>query len=285
MNKLLEARAKINDIDSRMAALFTQRWEAVRDIARYKMERGIPILDQGREREILEKNSALIPTEDIRASYISFMQHELDLSKQFQHMLMEGMNVAYCGVPGTLGDTAACRIFADARHVGFPDFKAAYDAVVSGDCDCALLPVKNSTGGVNGQVIDLLFTGNLFINGMYVLSAESSADAGAAGDTEFAVLSRIENLNSDKRGIFILMFTVPDAAGSLAKAISVISDHGFNMKGLRAIALKSLDGQDCFYVEAEGDEASENGREMLEELAAMCGRMKVAGHYQKAVGI
>ncbi len=362
MDQLTEYRTEINEIDSGITDLFTRRWEVVRKIAGYKTERGIPILDHGREREILERNSARISAADVRAYYISFMQNVLDLSKQFQHMLMEGMNVAYSGVRGAFADIASRRIFTDARHIGFPDFRSAYNAVAAGECDCAVLPLENSSAGIVDQVLELMFAGDLYINGMYTMSVKqnligikgTSADAvrkvishpqalaqceayikdhgfetvsavntaiaaqrvaelndptvaaiaseataelygldildpnineSSVNTTKFAVFSRIENLNSDKRGKFILMFTVPDVAGALAKAISVISEYGYNMKVLRSHSMKAIAWQYCFYVEIEGDETSENGQQMLAALAEQCDKLKIIGHYLKEVEI
>jgi len=41
--------------------------------------------------------------------------------------------------------------------------------VVSGDCDCCVLPVENSYAGEVGQVMDMMFQGSLYVNGIYTL--------------------------------------------------------------------------------------------------------------------
>ena len=74
------------------------------------------------------------------------------------------------------------------------------------------------------------------------------------------------------------MFSVKNETGALAQAISVISAHGFNMKVLRSRPVKDEAWQYYFYVEAEGDETTENGQQMLEELKQHCAKLKVAGH-------
>ena len=43
-NKLEEARCIINQVDSKMAELFTMRMEASRLVAEHKQEHGIPIM-------------------------------------------------------------------------------------------------------------------------------------------------------------------------------------------------------------------------------------------------
>ena len=73
MNSLEEARKNINAIDKKMAKLFEQRMAEVAKVSQYKIEHGLPILDQGRENEVIIKNSALVSDEKIRAYYVNFL--------------------------------------------------------------------------------------------------------------------------------------------------------------------------------------------------------------------
>ncbi|MBQ7390195.1 MAG: chorismate mutase [Clostridia bacterium] len=99
--------------------------------------------------------------------------------------------------------------------------------------------------------------------------------------TRFAVFSRSENKNSitDKRVHTILLFTVRHEAGALAKALDVIAKYGFNMGALRSRPMKELLWQYYFYVEAEGNLDSEDGRRMMTELKEYCDRLKTVGSY------
>lgn len=104
----------------------------------------------------------------------------------------------------------------------------------------------------------------------------------ALNSTRFAVLSKAATKSGgDDR--FILMFTVNDVAGALAGAVNVIASHGFNMKSLKSRPVKNKAWQYYFYVEAEGDETSGEGREMLKELSEKCGKLKIAGHFGAAI--
>ena len=99
--------------------------------------------------------------------------------------------------------------------------------------------------------------------------------------TRFAVFSRAENKQSitDKRVHTILLFTVRHEAGALAKALEVIAKYGFNMGALRSRPMKELLWQYYFYIEAEGNLDSNNGKMMLNELAKYCDRLKTVGSY------
>lgn len=93
--------------------------------------------------------------------------------------------------------------------------------------------------------------------------------------TRFMVLSRIASEGPTER--FVLMFTVKNEAGALAKAINVMGDRGFNMSALRSRPMKSLAWRYYFYIEAEGDVSSPDGQAMLRELSEQCDRLKVVG--------
>ncbi|MBQ6684750.1 MAG: bifunctional chorismate mutase/prephenate dehydratase, partial [Firmicutes bacterium] len=98
-----------------------------------------------------------------------YLKQLMSISRAYQYRLQNGLNVAYSGVEGAFAHIAAGRIFPEGNRVSCRDFKAAYEAVVSGDCDVAVLPIENSYAGEVGQTIDLIFTGGLFINGIYEL--------------------------------------------------------------------------------------------------------------------
>ena len=167
MTELERARKIINETDKEMARLFEARMDAARIVATYKKENGLPIDDFSREAEIIAHNSNYINNEEYRSYYINFLQGNIDLSKKLQHKLLDGMRVAYSGVEGAFANIAAEKIFPDAMAVGYKDFKAAYNSVVNGECDCAVLPIENSHNGDVGQVLDLAFFGSLFISGVY----------------------------------------------------------------------------------------------------------------------
>ena len=93
----------------------------------------------------------------------------MSISRAYQHRLQNGLKVAYSGVEGAFAHIAAGRIFPESNRISHRDFKEAYNAVVNGACDVAVLPIENSYAGEVGQTMDLIFSGSLFINGIYEL--------------------------------------------------------------------------------------------------------------------
>ena len=358
MTELERARQIINETDVEMARLFERRMDAARAVAAYKKEHGLPVEDLTREAQILARNASLVADEDYRSYYVNFLQSVMDLSKQLQHRLLDGMRVAYSGVEGAFANIAANRVFPDASAIACPDFKAAYEAVVEGKCDCALLPVENSHNGDVGQVLDLAFFGPLFISGVYeievvhhllgvsgstvggikqvishpqalgqcaayirehgfepieavntavaakqvaalgrtdlaaigsaeaaekfgLVKLESRINESGNNTTRFAVFTRAGRAPSPNDQRFIMLFTVKNVAGSLGRAVSVIGEHGFNLRALKSRPTKELIWDYYFYAEGEGNIYGPQGRAMLDDLRTCCSNLKILGSFAK----
>jgi len=141
------------------------------------------------------------------------------------------------------------------------------------------LAAKYVAGATDGKTAAIASAEAAEIFGLDVLA--TNINESRSNTTRFAVFSRSENKNSitDKRVHSILLFTVRHEAGALAKALDVIAKYGFNMGALRSRPMKELLWQYYFYVEAEGNFDSENGKRMLEELKEYCDRLKTVGSY------
>ena len=64
--------------------------------------------------------------------------------------------IAYSGVEGCFAHMVAKKLFPDELFVAYAGFTKAYEAVMSGECDIAVLPVKNSYAGEVPEVEGLL---------------------------------------------------------------------------------------------------------------------------------
>ncbi len=174
MDKLQKAREEIGEIDAEMAKLFCRRMQAVEAVAEYKRERGLPVQDKAREDALVAKNSALIEQDVLREYYVNFQKYTMQLSREYQQRLNAGIRVAYGGVPGAFASEAAEMLYPDGQYASYADFTAAYRAVETGECDVAVLPIENSFAGEVGQVMDLMFSGSLYINRTCDLAVEQN---------------------------------------------------------------------------------------------------------------
>jgi len=74
---------------------------------------------------------------------------------------MKPGRVAYQGAPGAFSHEACMALRPWDTAVPFETFDAAIAAVTTGDCDCALIPVENSTIGVVEPAASLLAASSL----------------------------------------------------------------------------------------------------------------------------
>ncbi len=362
MNELEIARKEINQIDKEMAQLFEKRMQAASYVAKYKKEHGLSILDTSRENEIIKNNLSLISDDTIKEYYVEFLKNNMKISRDYQARLNQGVRVAYSGVEGAFAYIAAKKMYPEALLVPYPDFESAYRATESGECDVSVLPIENSYAGDVSTVMDLLFSGTLYVNqvhdleinhcliakdgasletiktvmshpqalaqcqgyihkhGFEQISMQNTAlaakrvkeegditVAAIASDetarifglnilqakinesrtntTRFVAFSRAQSLfeNDGKRRAnehFMLVFTVKNEAGSLAKTIDIIGAHRYNMRNLRSRPMKELLWSYYFFVEADGNINTPNGRDMLKELSATCDNLKLVGTYR-----
>ncbi len=77
--------------------------------------------------------------------------------------------IAYSGIEGAFAHVVARKLFPDAIHVSHDGFRSAYEAVISGECDAAVLPVENSYAGPVREVEEILSEGKLRIEEEYTL--------------------------------------------------------------------------------------------------------------------
>ncbi len=168
MESLNEIRAILDRIDGDMGKLFEERMDAVKKVAMYKKEHGIPIEDKGRENAMIARNTEKRPF-DIQPYYTQFLKSLIEESKSYQRLLCSDMTVSYSGVEGAFAYIAAKRIFPTALTVSCPDFETAYNMVLTGKSNCAVLPIENSFAGDVEQVMDLAYFGELSISGIFDL--------------------------------------------------------------------------------------------------------------------
>lgn len=82
--KLDQIRKDIDQIDQELVALLEKRMVCVGQIVEYKEQQGLPVLDQGREREVLEKVASLVGDEQYRSTIQAQFRDLMKRSRDFQ---------------------------------------------------------------------------------------------------------------------------------------------------------------------------------------------------------
>lgn len=229
MTKITDIRSKIDQVDEQLARLFEQRMQLSQQVASYKIDKGLSVRDPQREQSIISRNSAYIEDEQIRDYYINFEKGLIDLSCDYQSRLMEGLKVAYAGLPGAFAHCAALRMFPSSKHQSFNDFFQAYEACEKGEADIAVLPLENSFAGAVSAVSDLMFEGSLYVNQVIELEASHCllACKDATLDSVKDVLSHPQALAQCAQFVRQQAYT-PHETSTTAAAAKVVAERQNN---------------------------------------------------------
>lgn len=84
MEDLKFYRDKIDQIDKQLVDLFEERMEIVLKVADYKKLHNLPILNENREKEVIDKNTARLKNKDFEDSLEKFFIYMMGLSKEEQ---------------------------------------------------------------------------------------------------------------------------------------------------------------------------------------------------------
>ena len=179
-----ELRTQIDDVDDSLVELFQKRMDIAAQIAEYKRENGLPILQSAREREKLAAISAGAPEEMQR--YLRVLYSLLfELSRTYQGALYRSDTdlyrtitraieetpkvfpkqaaVACQGVEGAYAQLACERLFSAPSIQFFRNFDGIFSAIEAGLCRYGILPIENSTAGSVRQVYDRMLEHHFYI--------------------------------------------------------------------------------------------------------------------------
>lgn len=167
---LKELRNQIDDIDSEILKLFSKRMEVCRGVAEYKKEHDLPVMQGGREKQVLERVRANAP-EDLRDGAAMLFQNIMDISKCLQNEEIErthklfspkpfipenAAKIACQGTAGAYSEAACKKLFGDKPAVFYHEFEDVFNAVESGEADYGILPLENSTIGTISETYSLM---------------------------------------------------------------------------------------------------------------------------------
>lgn len=84
MNKLQNLRNKIDNIDKDIVKLIEKRMKISYEIGQYKKENNIPIFDEKREKEVLDRKKELLENKDLSSMIIDIYNIIMNKSKDIQ---------------------------------------------------------------------------------------------------------------------------------------------------------------------------------------------------------
>lgn len=223
MAELEDLRRQIDEIDRQIVPLYERRMDICRRVGEYKLAHNLPVLDAGREREVLADKTAVVKDTTLKPYLTALYEQIMAQSRLIQTKLMHGWSpakersyqdyraaigvagwlpetnrVIYQGKPGAYGEEATIRYFGEGcDRTSARTFEGVFIAIREGLGGFGVLPLENSSTGSINDVYDLLAKYGCYIIGETTVHVEHCLLA-----PKGASLGSITDVYSHEQGFF-----------------------------------------------------------------------------------
>ena len=195
MRDLQQCRAEIDRLDRQIVALFEERMAVCREVGAYKVAHHLPVLDEERERQVLQAKAELLQDADLRPQVIALFETIMAGSRSLQRRMvtetdpakagdleayqamrhwsgqpLTEQRVLYQGQPGAYCEEAAMGFFGDdCQRMNLKTWDGVFRGVKEGFGDFGVVPIENSSTGSINDVFDLLGQFGCYIVGEQIV--------------------------------------------------------------------------------------------------------------------
>lgn len=209
MEKLLELREQLDEIDEQIVDLYEKRMAICERVGEIKIETGRKIFDKQRELDKLATVTSMVSSEFHKKGIRELFEQIMSVSRKLQYQLLtkkgalgrlpfigvdkldwESSRIVFQGTEGAYSQAAMEKYFGkniNSFHV--QTFRDAMEAIEEGSADFAVLPIENSSAGAVNEVYDLLVEFENYIVGEVFLPIEHTL-AGLPG-TKLGQIERV----------------------------------------------------------------------------------------------
>lgn len=217
MTQLDGYRQEIDRIDGELIKLLEARMRTVRKVAEYKKENNMPVLQSGREQQVIARAKEQLQEKRYAPLAERFMGNVMELSRAAQHQILQDAQTppasipisaalreslppgaaGYFGVEGSFTEQALLECVGSERErIAYPECPDVFEALEHGKIVCGVLPIENSSTGSITQVYDLLSS-----YGFEIIGEQSLAIRQNLLSVEGASLDTIRTVYSHTQGI------------------------------------------------------------------------------------
>lgn len=153
-------RLEINSIDEKLVEYLDERAKFVKQIGDYKKEKGIPIYQPGREKEVKERilkiSKSIFPPEALVHIYTEIVSAARAMEKPLQ--------VGYLGPEATFSEFATMKHFGSSiERIPLANVSDVFRQVENGKLDYGVVPIENTLQGTVYSTLDEFIESNLHI--------------------------------------------------------------------------------------------------------------------------
>lgn len=179
MKDIKELREMIDCIDDKLVPLFEERMDVAKQVAEYKRVNGAPVLQSGREKQVLDRACDRLKDKSYSCEVRDFMLAVMDISKcvqmksnpvkeqeRIRKPFDANAKTGYQGTEGSFSEQAVSEFFrTTGKSKAYADFESVFKAIDKGEIDYGVVPLENSSIGSVVEVYDLLGKYDCYIVG------------------------------------------------------------------------------------------------------------------------
>ena len=179
MNELEACRKEIDEIDKELVDLFERRMKVAVRVAEYKKKNNLPIFNEAREKQVIEKNIGILKEKSYADLTRKFFNNLMELSRSLQENLLfkkskelnnkvdiDSVKLGFQGVRGSFSEEALIKYFGICNNSkSYEEFEEVFEALKNEEIDYGILPIENSCTGAITRVYDLLAEYGFYIVG------------------------------------------------------------------------------------------------------------------------
>lgn len=188
--ELEQIYCRMDQLDKTIVQAFEQRMDIALELADYKQQHQLPILDSCREAQVILNNLAILGNQDYAKALESLSEKLMLLSRNLQLDALQppysypefmdsdpsffNAKVGFQGVAGSFSQQALHGYFAkeSVQEYNYLNFEDVFIALQQGEIDYGVLPIENSSTGAISDIYDLLNKYDICISGEYCLAIE-----------------------------------------------------------------------------------------------------------------
>lgn len=190
MGALEDYRKQIDDIDKEVISLFEKRMDVVLNVAKYKKDNNVNVLQNGREDEVIKNAVSNLSNPNYSKEAVKLIESIMEISRGFQNKKINTLpnledlklqkeekyanaKTGFPGVKGSFSEEALIKFFGEnSNRTSYDEFEDVFKALEMDEIDYGVLPIENSSTGAISVVLDLLNKYGFYIVGEECIKIE-----------------------------------------------------------------------------------------------------------------
>ena len=304
MRSLEESRKRIDEIDKELVRLFEERMNTVVDVAKYKKENNIDVLNKNREAEVVEKAINNLKDKKYAEEVADFFNHLMDISKNFQRKAIAKKMVSnlkksiFIDITETASKAGysmminplakkVCEIyFGDkTKKIEFNSYDDIMSGLIDESLDYVLLAVDNAMDGHIAELYDLLekyediYIKDKFVTDKDGIKLEDIHGLNTENYNKFIILGKYKRFVKDSNKIDLIV-RIDNEPKSLGHLVKYFSNYNININKIDSREADSSVKDFSVFINFDGSLEDKNIFKMLSGLEGDVHYLRLVGAYR-----